>query len=210
MDIDAATQRYFAEWKEKELQRTDETLRVGGAPVMFTWEEPLMAEFAKRLDVNGQDVLEIGFGMGVAATCMQQYGPRSHTILEPHPAIYQMAMNWREKFATEITIINDYWQNKILELPKVDVVFYDSSNADGNVHKDKFAFFELAAKQLLRAGGRLGFWYKGDALPGDYQRELMKWFDSVHLTWVGDLEPTYEAQVLGFGQTMIVPIAKLD
>ena len=62
--------------------------------VMMAWEGPLMVEHAKRLCAHaadcrpeGGDVMNIGFGMGLIDTAIQELKPRSHTIIEAHPQV---------------------------------------------------------------------------------------------------------------------------
>ena len=55
--------------------------------VMMSWENDLMKHHAKLVTQNGGDILEIGFGMGISAQFIQDFGCASHTIVESHPEI---------------------------------------------------------------------------------------------------------------------------
>ncbi|KAF2324296.1 hypothetical protein GH714_011778 [Hevea brasiliensis] len=52
--------------------------------VMMAWEKPLMEAHAKAVCSGGGHILNIGFGMGLVDTAIQQYNP-THTIVEAHP-----------------------------------------------------------------------------------------------------------------------------
>ena len=53
--------------------------------VMMDWEEPMMSASAAYVCEGGGDILEIGFGMGIAANYIQSHSIDSHTICEIHP-----------------------------------------------------------------------------------------------------------------------------
>jgi hypothetical protein len=38
---------------------------------------------------SGGDVLNVGFGMGLVDTAIQKRKPKSHTIVEAHPGVYE-------------------------------------------------------------------------------------------------------------------------
>jgi hypothetical protein len=38
---------------------------------------------------SGGDVLNVGFGMGLVDTAIQKRKPKSHTIIEAHPGVYE-------------------------------------------------------------------------------------------------------------------------
>lgn len=47
----------------------------------------------------------IGFGMRISANKIQEMGFKSHTILEPHPQVYEKALAWKaEQPDSNITI----------------------------------------------------------------------------------------------------------
>ena len=55
--------------------------------VMMDWEDIVMKKSANYVCQNGGDILEIGFGMGIAANYIQANTITSHTIVENHPQI---------------------------------------------------------------------------------------------------------------------------
>jgi len=65
--------------------------------VMMDWEDPLMSASAAYICEGGGDILEIGFGMGIASGYIQQHTINSHTIIENHPDIIPKAQAWAEE-----------------------------------------------------------------------------------------------------------------
>ena len=59
--------------------------------VMMDWENVVMKKSANYVCQNAGDILEIGFGMGIAADYIQANTINSHTIVENHPQIIEKA-----------------------------------------------------------------------------------------------------------------------
>ena len=58
-----------------------------GRTVMHSWETPIMEKMAKWVCSNGGDILEVGFGMGIASNFIQKHNINSHTICEINPDV---------------------------------------------------------------------------------------------------------------------------
>lgn len=88
--------------------------------VMMTWEKPLMEAHAKAVCSGGGHILNIGFGMGLVDTAIQQYAPASHTIVEAHPKVYQRMLRdgWAEK--ENVKIVFGRWQEVLPQLESYD------------------------------------------------------------------------------------------
>lgn len=91
--------------------------------VMMEWEKPYMKACIEALQPFG-DVLEVGFGCGYSATFIQEYKPRSHTIIEYHPVVAAKAREWAKQYKNVI-IVEDTWQNAIHKLGVFDTIFFD-------------------------------------------------------------------------------------
>lgn len=91
--------------------------------VMMEWEKPYMKACVDALEPFG-DVLEVGFGCGYSATFIQDYKPRSHTIIEYHPVVAARAREWAQQYEN-VTIIEDTWQNAIHKIGVFDTIFFD-------------------------------------------------------------------------------------
>ena len=57
--------------------------------VMMDWEDPIMSASAAYVTQGGGDILEIGFGMGIASNYIQSHNISSHTIIENHYKIIE-------------------------------------------------------------------------------------------------------------------------
>ena len=94
--------------------------------VMMEWERPIMKQAAFDICKNGGDILNVGFGMGIIDSYIQEYPIKSHTIIEGHPDIQKkiIADGWAKK--PNVILIFDQWQNVIDNLPKYDGIYFDT------------------------------------------------------------------------------------
>ncbi|KAB1204021.1 Arginine N-methyltransferase 2 [Morella rubra] len=94
--------------------------------VMMAWEKPLMEAHAKAVCSGGGHILNIGFGMGLVDSAIQQYAPVTHTIVEAHPAVYERMLRtgWAEK--ENVKIIFGRWQDVLSQLETYDGIFFDT------------------------------------------------------------------------------------
>eukprot|EP00887_Chlorella_sp_A99_P001235 scaffold14.g1235.t1 len=120
-----------------------------GEGVMMGWEAPLMERHA---EIKG-DVLNVGFGMGIADGFIQQHQPRSHTIVEAHPDVYRhmCAQGWDTR--PGVRVVFGRWQDVIEQLGPFDGVFFDTY---GEYYED-MADFHSHLPRLLRPGGVYSF-----------------------------------------------------
>lgn len=88
--------------------------------VMMAWEKPLMEAHAKAVCSGGGHVLNVGFGMGLVDTAIQQYAPVSHTIVEAHPEVYERMLRdgWGQK--ENVKIVFGRWQDVLPQLETYD------------------------------------------------------------------------------------------
>jgi protein arginine N-methyltransferase 2 len=131
--------------------------------VMMDWELPIMEEVAKYITNEGSatSILEIGFGMGISAKCIQQYKPSSHIIIEAHPEIIIKAKEFAQQ-NEGVTIIEGDWYDVVREgiLGTYDGIFYDVCY---DLNCGKFREFY---PNLIKKGGRVTWWNPTeDALP---------------------------------------------
>eukprot|EP00898_Chlorokybus_atmophyticus_P004517 jgi/Chlat1/5066/Chrsp33S08958 len=96
--------------------------------VMMAWEGPLMEAHAQAVCGSAPvgDILNVGFGMGLVDTAIQRRQPRSHTIIEAHPGVYQRMLKdgWAEK--PGVRILFGRWQDVIADLSSYDGIFFDT------------------------------------------------------------------------------------
>lgn len=88
--------------------------------IMMAWEKPLMEAHAKAVCSGAGHILNIGFGMGLVDTAIQQYSPVTHTIVEAHPEVYERMLRtgWGEK--NNVNIIFGRWQDNLSQLESYD------------------------------------------------------------------------------------------
>lgn len=98
----------------------DKIMDAESKAVMMAWERPLMEAHAQAVCSAGGHVLNVGFGMGLVDTAIQQYGPASHTIIEAHPEVYQRMLRsgWAEK--ENVKIVFGRWQDVLPQLETYD------------------------------------------------------------------------------------------
>ena len=138
-----------------------------GAGVMMQWEKPLMEAHAKVLcmfgtrEERGSDVLNVGFGMGLIDTAIQNmaaqgHAPRTHTIIEAHPDVYRKMCEdgWDKK--PGVRIFHGRWQDVLREqgeeLGDFDGVFFDTFD-----DVDHMRDFMEHLPTLVRPGGIYSF-----------------------------------------------------
>jgi type IV protein arginine methyltransferase len=119
--------------------------------VMMDWEHPLMSASAAYVCQNGGDILEIGFGMGISAGYIQSHSISSHTVLENHPDIIPLALEWAAE-KPNVTIITGSWYDNLNILSTYDGVFHDTY-ADYHL-----SYFSSSLTQLVKSGGVATWW----------------------------------------------------
>ena len=119
--------------------------------VMMDWEHPIMSSSAAYVTQNGGDILEIGFGMGIASGYIQSHSISSHTIIENHPQIISKSIEWASG-KSNVTIISQSWYDVTGSLGKYDGIFYDIFG-DRDMNK-----FSSSLSQLTKNGTKVTFW----------------------------------------------------
>src|ERR1700712_3146675 len=61
------------------------SLTIAQYPVMADWERPYMERLAAIAASKGGTVLEVGYGMGIAASALQAHNTDLHIVIEWHP-----------------------------------------------------------------------------------------------------------------------------
>lgn len=103
---------------------------------------------AEKLCVNGGDILEIGFGLGISANKIQTYNIDSHVIIESRHAIYGKAVEWA-KDKQNITVYHGDWYNII---PKLNKTFDGIYNDADEGTKDLLSNFPEMCKRIAKNG----------------------------------------------------------
>ena len=114
------------EWIDGAFKETDTDYTIAGMNILYKKETEYLKKGVKLLcdKLNPQSVLEFGFGMGWTATEFQEQGVKRHVILEPNKENYQMALDWKSNYDTDIEILNIFsWDCNNDE--KFDLVYDD-------------------------------------------------------------------------------------
>ena len=109
-----------------------------GDQIMMEWERPLMEAEVDALQPKGH-VLELGFGLGMSATAIQRYNPKSHTIIEVDDTAFERAKEWA-KDKTNVNIVKGKWQDVMHKLPRqiYDETFFDVTEISGKLHRPAY------------------------------------------------------------------------
>ena len=97
--------------------------------VMMDWETDIMKLAAdtlvSRKPVGESVVLNIGFGMGIIDTFIQERNPKKHYICEAHPDVLKKMKNdgWYQK--PNVVILECKWQDSLNKLLDEGNVFFD-------------------------------------------------------------------------------------
>lgn len=139
--------------RSKYTYTDNKLINVDGQSVMMDWEIPVMKKVSEIITQRKGDILNIGFGMGIIDTMIQETSPKSHTIIETHPDVHKKIKDdgWLDK--KNVTIINDKWQNQINKLPTFDGIYLDTW------YDDRVNYVKPLLDNCLKKGGVFSMWY---------------------------------------------------
>lgn len=168
--------------------------------IMEDWQIPIMEAMAELVARGNGDVLEIGFGRGVASTFLQELGLRSHTIVECNDHVVERYRTWAASYpGREFHLIHGRWQDKVEDFGTYDGVFFHTYPLNEDEYMSlalrsiTFAehFFSTAAG-CLRSGGVFTYLSNEmDSLSRSHQRLLLSHFRSFEVQKVSlELPPT--------------------
>jgi amino acid adenylation domain-containing protein len=174
---------------------------IEGRKVMQDWERPLMRAMTGIVAESHGDVLELGFGMGISATYIQEAGVRSHTIVECNAGVVQEFERWRQRYpGRDIRLVHGRWQDVIDQLGTFDGILFDTypiserEFTDTVLNNITFAeHFIPHAARLCRPGGVLSYYTNEiDTFSRRHQRLVLRHFRSLTLSVVEGLHPPPE------------------
>lgn len=186
--------------------------------IMESWQIPVMERMAQLVCSEGTDILEIGYGRGIAAAFVQRQKPLTHTIIECNPLICEDCQEWVQKNNIEgVKLLPNMWQDVVGGLGTFDGILFHTYPIDEEDFAEKvggsstFAehFFEPASA-LLKPGGRLTYLtLESDSLGRNHQRALFKHFSSISLTKMDDLAiPADTKDALWIPSLVMVEVVK--
>lgn len=186
------------------------------AEIMEDWQFPLMRAMAGIVTASHGDVLEIGFGRGIASTMIQEGGVRSHTIIECNDGIIGRYERWRENYADrDLRMVAGLWQDTLDGLGKFDAIFFHTYplNEDEVIEQiggsTTFAghFFPHAARHLVDGGVFTYLSNEIDSLGRQHQRLLFAHFSRVEMSVVRDLQIPDDVRDAWWSDSMVVVAA---
>jgi amino acid adenylation domain-containing protein len=159
--------------------------------IMEDWQIPIMKTMARLACESSGDLLEIGFGRGISSEYIQQFGAKSHTIIEANESVIrQFYEPWRRKYpGRDIRMIPSRWQDVLDQLTRYDAVFFHAFPLNEKevekyiINSITFAeHFFSTASSLLRPGGVFTYLSTEiDSLSRRHQRALFQYFSSLSL-----------------------------
>ncbi|MFN0165018.1 MAG: amino acid adenylation domain-containing protein [Bryobacteraceae bacterium] len=205
--IDSTARRFVAgsersrmdgDWAHSEARYDGSQLIVQGQQVMQDWERPLMKAMAEIVTQAHGDVLEVGFGMGISASYIQEMGVKSHTIVECNDGVMEAFEKWRGQYPDrDIRLVKGKWQDIVDQLPLFDGIFFDTyplseeEFLESVIGSITFAeSFVPVAAGLLRPGGIFTYYSNEvDSFSRRHQRLVLEHFGSLTLSVVKSLAP---------------------
>ncbi len=172
-------------------------LELDDQDIMEDWQIPIMRAMATIATENGGDILEVGFGRGIASTYIQESDIKSQTIVECNDSVVERFLRWREPFADrDIRLIQGKWQDVTDQLGIYDGIFFHTYPLNQQEYFQFIAqhttlaesFFPVAANHLREGGIFTYLTNEIDSFSRSHQRLVLEHFSSLTLSLIEPLE----------------------
>ena len=210
--LDAVSRRFVPGREQARLaDRTQALLR--DEEIMEDWQIPVMEAMARAATAAHGDVLEVGFGRGVASALIQEAGVRSHTVVECNDDVVRRFHHWRARYpGRDVRLIHGRWQDAVDRLEQYDGIFFhtypltEEEYAEHVVRSVTFAehFFPTAAAHLREGGVFTYLTNEIDSLSRAHQRLVLRYFRSFTLRVVTPLAVPRDSRDDLWGDSMVV------
>lgn len=181
--------------------------------ILEDWHIPLMRAMARGVTQSHGNVLEIGFGRGLASGFIQEGEVRSHTIIECNDSVISRFFEpWRARFAErDIRLVRGKWQEAIGTLGQFDGIFFQTYPLNEREFGEYLArsivfaehFFPVAAQHLRPDGCFTYLTHEIDSLSRRHQRLLFQHFKSLTFS-VEPLQLPVDCRDLWWADSMVV------
>lgn len=181
--------------------------------IMEDWQLPLMQAMAEVVTASHGDILEIGFGRGIASTMIQDLGVKSHSIIECNDHIVRRFEKWSQAYAgRDLRMIHGTWQETLESLGTFDGIFFhtyplnEAEMIEQIGLSTTFAdhFFAHAASHLGDGGVFTYLSNEIDSLSRAHQRSLLRHFRRIEMHIVDDLELPDDVRDSWWSDSMVV------
>ena len=180
---------------------------------MEDWQIPIMKAMAGIVTESHGDVLEIGFGRGIASTFVQEAGVRSHTVVECNDAVVERYRAWKQEYADrDIRLLHGRWQNMIDQMDCYDGILFHTYPLNEQEFIEQVVqsatladhFFAPAAEHLRDGGVLTYLTNEHDSLGRSHQRRLFEHFRSFSLSLVRDLKIPEDTRDALWADSMVI------